>query len=168
MRKSLLLVATLFALTAVGTAQKVGHMNLGNLLAGMPEAGRADSTLVLYQKQESMKGDTLAKLFQAEYKVFVEAYNAGTLSTIQAQKRQEDLQKKQDVLKAYAQEVDQKVEILRKQLLQPILLKIDDAIRLVGKENNFSVIFDTSNGAMLFAQESEDVTPLVKKKLDIK
>ena len=44
MRKSLLLVATLFALTAVGTAQKVGHMNLGNLLAGMPEAGRADST----------------------------------------------------------------------------------------------------------------------------
>ena len=168
MRKSLLLIATLFALTAVSTAQKVGHMNLGNLLASMPEAGRADSTLVLYQKQESMKGDTLAKLFQAEYKVFVEAYNAGTLSSIQTQKRQEDLQKKQEVLKAYAQEVDQKVEILRKQLLQPILLKIDDAIKLVGKENNFSVIFDTSNGAMLFAQESEDVTALVKKKLEIK
>ena len=72
------------------------------------------------------------------------------------------------MLKAYAQEVDQKVEILRKQLLQPILMKIDDAIKLIGKENGFSVIFDTSNGAMLFAQESEDVTALVKKKLDIK
>lgn len=168
MRKSLLLVITFFALAVVGNAQKVGHMNLGNLLAAMPEAGRADSTLVLYQKQESMKGDTLAKLFQAEYKVFIEAYNAGTLSTIQTQKRQEDLQKKQEKLKIYAQEVDQKVEILRKQLLQPILLKIDDAIKLVGKENGFSFIFDTSNGTMLFAQESEDVTVLVKKKLDIK
>ncbi len=168
MRKSFLLVITLLALAVVGNAQKVGHMNLGNLLAGMPEAGRADSTLVLYQKQESMKGDTLAKLFQAEYKVFVEAYNAGTLSSIQTQKRQEDLQKKQEMLKAYAQEVEQKVEILRKQLLQPILLKIDDAIKLIGKENGFSFIFDTSNGAMLFAQESEDVTALVKKKLDIK
>lgn len=165
MRKVFFLVIIFFAFDVIGFAQKVGHMNLGNLISEMPEANRADSTLVIFQKQESLKGDTLAKVFQSEYKVFVEAYNAGTLSSIQAQKRQEDLQKKQEALKYYAEEIEQKIEVLRKQLLQPILLKIDNAIDLVGKENGFSVIFDTSNGSMLYALESEDVTELVKKKL---
>jgi outer membrane protein len=167
MRKFFLLVLIFSAFITVGNAQKLGHINLGNLIAEMPEAARADSTLVLYQKQESMKGDSIAVLFQKEYKVFVEAYNAGTLSATQAQKRQEELQKQQQIIQAYANDVQQKVEILRKQLLQPILAKLDDAIRAIGVENAYTAIFDTSEGAMLFALESEDVTPLVKKKLGL-
>ncbi len=167
MRKIFVSIYLLFTLSVVNYAQKLGHINLGNLIADMPDAAKADSTLVLYQKQESIKGDSAAAIFQKEYKVFVEAYNAGTLSAIQAQKRQEELQKQQQIIQAYQSEVQQKVEILRKQLLQPILIKIDDAIRAVGKENNYTVIFDTSGGTMLYAIESEDVTPLVKKKLGL-
>ncbi len=167
MRKLFLLVLIFSTCMTVGNAQKLGHINLGNLLSEMPEAARADSTLVLYQKQESLKGDSIAVLFQKEYKVFVEAYNAGTLSATQTQKRQEELQKQQQIIQAYANDVQQKVEILRKQLLQPLLNRLDDAIRAIGAENGYTAIFDTSGGSLLYAQESEDVTPLVKKKLGI-
>ena len=167
MKKTIFTVALVLA-AIVSNAQKIGHMNSGNLLAQLPEVAKADTGLVLYQKDLMLTGDTLAKAFEAEYKVFVEAYNAGTLSQQQTQKRQAELQKQQQKLQAYAQEVDQRVANLRRQLLQPVLTKLDEAIRAIAKENGYSFIFDTSTGGSLFAAESDDVTPLVKKKLGIK
>lgn len=168
MKKILLTGLVICVCILSGTAQKLGHINIGNIIADMPEAAKADSTLILYQKQESSKGDTLAKIFQKEYQVFVEAYNAGTLSPSQAQKRQEELRKNQAIIQNYAEEVRQKVEVLRKQLLQPILNQLDDIIRNIGKEGKYDIIFDASSGVFLFAQDSEDVAPLVRKKLGLK
>lgn len=165
MKKTIFIIA-LFLGAIVSNAQKIGHMNSGNFLAQLPEVARADSGLVLYQKDLMLTGDTLAKAFEVEYKVFVEAYNAGTLSQQQTQKRQAELQKQQQTLQSYAQQVDERVANLRRQLLQPILTKLDEAIRAIAKENGYSFIFDTSTGGSLFAAESDDVTPLVKKKYD--
>ncbi|NJN32903.1 MAG: OmpH family outer membrane protein [Saprospiraceae bacterium] len=146
----------------------MGHLNLGNLISLMPEAVRADSGLVLYRKDLLATGDTLAMAFEKEYKAFVEAYNAGTLSASQSQKRQESLQKQQQVLRAYAQEVEEKVTNLRRQLLEPILTRIDQAIKTLGKEGKYDVIFDSGTGSTLFAQDSEDLMPLLKQKLGLK
>ncbi len=166
--KKNIFIAVFFMSAVVCNAQKIGHMNSGNLLSLLPEVAKADTGIVLFQKDLMLTGDTLAKAFEAEYKVFIEAYNAGTLSQLQVQKRQAELQKQQQTLQAYAQQVDERVANLRKQLLQPILAKLDEAIRAVAKENGYSFIFDTSTGGSLYAAESDDITPLVKKKLDIK
>ncbi len=168
MRKITLLAIVLMSTIFTIQAQKIGHMNSGNLLAEMPETGRADSVLVIYQKQLAMKGDTLAKAFESEYKAFMGANNAGTLSKAQAQKRQEALQKQQQYLQGYSQDMEQKVGILRKQLLQPILGRLDAAIQNVGKEGKYEFILDTSSGSALFANETFDVTALVKQKLNLK
>jgi len=54
------------------------------------------------------------------------------------------------------------------QLLQPIIEKADKAIKEVGKENGYTYIFDLSRGSVVyFSEVSEDVLPLVKKKLGI-
>ena len=55
----------------------------------------------------------------------------------------------------------------RQELLAPILRRVDDAIREVGKENGFQFIFDESIGAILFDGNAEDVMPLVKAKLGL-
>jgi outer membrane protein len=165
--KKIVLTFFISALFSMTYAQKIGHMNSGNFLALLPETAKADSVLKIYQTDLMLKGDTLAKSFDTEYKAFVEAYNAGTLSAQQAQKRQEYLQKQQQLLQTYAQDVEEKVGILRKQLLQPILIRLDEALKIVAKENGYEMIFDTATGAALFAQDSDDVTPLVKKKMGI-
>ena len=44
-----------------------------------------------------------------------------------------------------------------------------DAINAVAKEKGYSYIFDsTPGGTLIFAQESDDILPLVKAKLGIK
>ena len=68
----------------------------------------------------------------------------------------------------YEQEVMQKVAKKREDLLRPILDKVDAAVKAVGKENGYGMIFDTSLfNFILSADESEDVMPMVKKKLGI-
>jgi outer membrane protein len=163
------LVCILITGASVATkAQKIGHLNSGNIIALMPDAAKADSGLVLYRNDLVAQGDSLGKVFEKEYKAFVEAYNAGTLTAVQSQKRQEELQKMQQTLQNYAQEIEQRVQNVRRQLLQPILAKLDVAIQAVGKENSYTIIFDTSNGSTLYAQDSDDVAALVKAKLGLK
>ncbi len=166
--KLVLVLTVLFMAVNTISAQKIGHLNSGNIIALMPDAAKADSGLVLYRGELVAKGDSAGKAFEKEYKAFVEAYNAGTLSQIQQQKRQEELQKQQQILQNYAQEIDQRIANLRRQLLQPILAKLDEALQAVGKEGGYQAIFDSSNGSTLFAQESDDVSALVKAKLGLK
>jgi outer membrane protein len=161
------LTVLLMAVQAV-SAQKIGHLNSGNILALMPDAAKADSGLVIYRNELVAKGDSAGKAFEKEYKAFVEAYNAGTLAQIQIQKKQEELQNAQKVLQNYAQEIDQRIANLRRQLLQPILVKLDEAVHAVGKEGGYQAIFDSSTGSTLFAQESDDVSAQVKAKLGLK
>jgi outer membrane protein len=48
------------------------------------------------------------------------------------------------------------------------LKKAEEAINSVAKENKFSYIFDASAGTLLYAQDSDDVMPMVKTKLGLK
>ena len=166
--KIVLVLTVLIMATQAISAQKIGHLNSGNILALMPDAAKADSGLVIYRNELIAKGDSAGKVFETEYKTFVEAYNAGTLSQIQLQKRQDDLKQKKEALQSYSQEIDQRIANLRRQLLQPILAKLDEALDAIGKEGGYQAIFDSSTGSTLFASESDDVTEMVKKKLGLK
>ena len=112
--KLVLVLTVLFMAATAISAQKIGHLNSGNIIALMPDAAKADSGLVLYRADLVAKGDSAAKAFEKEYKAFVEAYNAGTLAQVQIQKRQEALQKQQQTLQAYSQEIDQRIANLRR------------------------------------------------------
>ena len=54
------------------------------------------------------------------------------------------------------------------QLLKPIFEKADAAIKAIGKEGGFQMIFDSSTfNVLLFAEDSADIMPLVKAKLGL-
>jgi outer membrane protein len=167
MRK-LLIVALLLSITSMAFSQKIGHLNSGNVLALMPDVAKADSVLKIYQAQMMFKRDTIIKQFETEYQAYMGAKKAGTLSATQDQKRQESLQKQQQAIQQYSQGIEQNVETLKKQLLQPILNRLDVVLQAIGKEGGYQVIFDTSTGASLFANESEDIMVEVKKRLNLK
>lgn len=148
--------------------QKFGHLNSGNLLEQLPEVAVADSLLTKYQDSLSMKGQKMIEKFEIDYKAYIEEANKGTLPPVQAQQKEAALQKQQQDLEAYRNEMDEKLTIRRQAYLKPILAKVDVVIKAIGKENNYAFIFDTSTGGTLFALESEDITALVKAKLGLK
>ena len=56
------------------------------------------------------------------------------------------------------------------ELFQPIVIKVDKAIKEIGKENGFVYVFDTTQGTLLYFDEtkSTNIMPLAKAKLGLK
>ena len=168
MKKIALLFAFALLTLTSGIAQKYGHMNFGNLIAALPQTEQANKDLETYQKQLVAKGEEMAKALQTDFEKILADAQQGKLSPVQQQTAEADLQKRQNEIRAYEQEVMQKVEAKRQELLKPIFDKAEAAIKAVAQENGYELIFDTSVfNAILFAQDSDDVMPMVKAKMGV-
>lgn len=162
----LFLVMALASGTAL--AQKYGHLNFGSVVSLMPETKSANSTLETYREGLIAKGEAMAQQFQTQYGKFVADVQSGELSPVEQQKRQEALEKKQNEIITYEQVVQQQVETKRAELLQPIIQKVEKAVADVAQANGYVMVFDTSVfNAILFADQTDDLLPLVKTELDI-
>jgi outer membrane protein len=167
MKKSLILSVVFLILASVQSlqAQKFGHLNSAQLIEAHPKVAGANSELEAFRKSVMDPFEAKAKAFESKASFFMEEVNAGTLSKVTAQTRQEELQKEQQDLQTEQQQIEFSIMQKREQLLQPILTEIDSIIQVIGKEGSYTMIFDTSvSGALLFTQESDDLTSSIKAK----
>lgn len=147
---------------------KYGHMNYGNLLEQIPELKSGNTTLETFRNQLIKKGQDRAAKWEKEVKDFQAKAQAGELTGLQVKQAEEKLGKEQKAIAAMEQDVIDQVTKKRDEILKPILDKVDAAVKAVGKENGYSMIFDSSlYNFILSAEDSDDVTPLVKKKLGL-
>jgi len=103
--------------------------------------------------------------YQAKQQDAVAKQQNGTMSPVEEKQVLEDLQKKEQEIMKFEQEMQQKLGSKEQELLNPILEKVNNAIQSVAKDNSFQFIFDTSSGVLLYADESQDITAMVKAKL---
>lgn len=165
----------LFALILlVGTAiqsdaqQKFGHLNSSVLLTEMEDIKSANAQLETYQKQLMSKGQKMLTDLQAKVQAYRQEYESGSLSALQAQNKEGEIQKDQEAIRAYEVDMQQKIAAKRETLYKPLLDKVKAAIEKIGKENGYTMIFDTSvPGAIVHAEMSDDITAIVKAELGI-
>ncbi len=169
MKKILLLSAVLFvSLVSVQAQKQYGHLNFGNLIAQMPEAVAANDSLEIMQATMVATGETMAQQFQRDASAFIKAVQGGGLTPVKQKEQQAALEKRQLEIQNYEQVIINTIGKKRNQMLKPIVARAQAAIDEVAKENGFVMIFDTSIfGAIMYAQDTEDVLPLVKAKLGI-
>lgn len=164
---TIILSLTYLISTAQDASQKYGHVNSGNLLTQLPEVKQADESLKIVQDSFQTIEKGLLEIFEKEYVAFVKQANAGELPKLQIQKKQQEFQAKEEEIKTLRNKAQLEMISRRQVLLDPILKKMQDAVNDVAKEKGFTYIFDISSGALLFANESEDIEALVKAKLGI-
>lgn len=162
---TLILATGLFS-AQLATAQKFGHINSALIIEKHPDVDSANIHLESFRKSLSDPFEVKARAFQSKYQFYLEEMQAGTLSKVSAQSRQEALQKEQDELKTEEQQIQFAIMQKREQLLQPMLAEVDSVIQAVGKEGKYTLIFDSSvAGALLYAIESEDLTALIQSRI---
>lgn len=151
------------------SAQKYGHLNLGNLMELLPEVAVADSVLADFRDSLFISGQLKAKRFEEKAKAFMQKRDQGELTRLQEEEQAAALEKEQQALAQLEDTVMKQVQAKRGEYLDPILRKIDNAISAVGKENGYAMIFDTSiPNTVLFVTDGDDVQDLVLKKLGLK
>ncbi len=148
-------------------AQKFGYLNSSQLLAELPSVREADSQLEVYQKQLISAGENMVKQFQANLEAYNKDVNEGVLSQIQMKDRETKLATEQQNIQNYEFEVQQKITKKREELYQPILDKVRNAVTELGTSEGYTMIFDSSAGAILHANDSENVMDKVKAKLGL-
>lgn len=156
-------------LTMTAQAQKFGFVNSGSILEGMPQVKEAESNLEALGKQLQAKGEKMMQDFQLKYQELERKVQAGEITPKAQETETAMLEEERNKILAYDQDMQKQLGDKREALLAPILDQVKTAIDAVAKENGYTYIFDGSPGVgvILYADESTNVTPLVKTKLGI-
>lgn len=167
MKKLLLLVtAILFAqcFTNVFAQTKIGYINVDEIFALMPETRKADSTLAAYQKDLA---DTYASQ-EAELNDAIEKFikDSLTMTAVAKDAKRIDLQTRVSGMSKKKQDFNTAFENEKAKQIKPIQDKLLATIKAVAKENGYNHVL-YKDQAIVFP-ETDDITPLVKKKLGIK
>jgi outer membrane protein len=148
-------------------AQKFGYMNSAAIMSEVPEVKQAESNLKAYQEQLGKQGQQKVEALQAKYQDLARKEKQGEIAPKVLQEQADKLKLEEEELAKLEQEMQGQLAQKREALLQPILDKINKAIQAVAKENGYAYIFDASAGMLLYADESTDVSPLVRTKLGL-
>lgn len=156
-------------MTATAYAQKIGYVDSGSLLSLMPKVKEAESNLETLGKQLQAKGQKMMQDFQVKYQDLERRAQAGDIAPKDQEAQVALLKDEENKILQFEQEMQTQLATKREELLAPILDEVRNAIQAVAKENGYTYIFDGSPGVgvLLYADESTNVTSMVKAKLNI-
>ena len=165
LKLSVLLLA-IFTTQLNAQSVKFGHINSTQLLQSMPDTKNADSVV---QKFGSSL-DTQLKTMTAEYQGKVADYKAKEQSMADPIKdaKLKEISDLEQRIQDFQESAQASIQKKKEETYSPIIKKAEDAIHAIAKEKAYSYIFDTSVGAFLYAQDSDDIMSLVKQKLGLK
>jgi outer membrane protein len=164
---AILLVAT--ALTPAGNklqAQtKFGYISLSEMITGMPEYKKADSSMIDYQSALNQNFEDMKREFN-EKDSLLSSKDTARYTRAQIEIKRKQLGELYMKLQGYQQQAGQLYQQKQQDLMAPIQKKAADIVQTVAKENGYTYVF--LKDALLVSPPADDLLPLVKKKLGMK
>ena len=164
----LIFVTALAGQSAMAQNFKFGHINSDELIQSMPEYDSATVKLEKFRKELLNALD----LMTVEFNTKNESYQkeSKNLSDIVKQTKEQELIDMQKRIQDFQGNAQQQLQNKQTEVFQPIYVKVDKAIKDIGKENGFLYVFDVAKGALLYFDEAKsiNVLSLVKTKLGLK
>jgi outer membrane protein len=167
-KTSFILLLILTATSVPAFAQKpskFGHVNAAELINLMPERKTAMARMDTVTKEMEKQLQEMAAEFRAKQEKYVA--DAPKLTDLLKADREAELQNLSTRIQNFQQQAEESLQGKQQELMDPIISKAKKAIEQVAKENGYTYIFDTSTGALLFWEESDNVINMVKKKLNL-
>lgn len=150
------------------TQGKIGHLNSDELVRAMPETDSINKILSDLEAEYRKIGEELG----VAYNRALEAYNTQleALKPIEKKLKETELLDMQKRIQTFTTDSENEYQKRRQELYGPVLLRAQNAIQQVGKENGFQYVIDSAQGFLLFIPDDESLNllPLVMQKLGIK
>lgn len=160
-----LVIAALMVTATMAQAQKFGYINSQALLAEMPEVKQAEANLDALKKQLQKKGQQMLTSLEAKYKELQRKEAQGELSPKQLEGEAQTIKAEEVKIGQFEQDMQKQLLTKQEELMKPVIDRINNAIQSVAKEGSYTYIFDAVGGFILYADDNQDVTALVKAKL---
>jgi len=162
---SILAILPLSLMAQNGTELKFGHVNAQEIIMQMSQMKDAQTQIEALSKQYETEITKMTEELQKKAQDFQGLKDVDDAIKKSRQDELVALNQRIDLVKQTASEQVQKKQ---ETLVAPIVELVKKAINEIGSENGFFYIFDSSIPAILYySPKSEDITPLLKKKLNI-
>lgn len=145
---------------------KFGHLDYGEIIKVMPGIDTVQKVVADMQAELQATGEEMAKEFQKKNEEYQQMVSKGTSSPAVLKIKEDELTNMYQRIQDFSQSAEQDLQAKQMELLKPFQEKILEAIKEVGKEFNFTYIFDTS--MLTYYEQGEDISAKVKQKLGIK
>ena len=161
-----LVLAVLMIAGSQAQAQtKIGYISLTELVASMPDAKKADSSLAEYSTALNQNFEDQKREFN-EQDSLLSSKDTIKYSKAILEIKRKNLVEMYQKLQGYQQQASQLYQQKRDALISPIQQKAVQAVQTVAKESGYTYVF--VKDALLSSPPADDLLPLVKKKLGIK
>jgi len=164
-----ILLVTAFLLSGTnGFAQnyKFGHINTNELFTLMPERDSAQQILQNFAKELEKQLEIMRVELNNKYNDYINEQE--NLTALIKQTKEQEINDLDQRIRGFETTAQQELQRKEAELFQPIYEKASNAIQEVAKENKFTYIFDLAARPLIyFSEDSENILPLVKKKLGI-
>jgi len=146
---------------------KLGHINSQEVLTLMPERAEIEKTLAALQTQWEGELVKMREEYYAKIKEFQD--KQATMPASIKEARQSEIAEIEQRITTFNQTASTDLQKKQQELFTPVIDKVKKAINEVGAENNYTYIFDLSTQGIIYqSPKSNDIAPLVKKKLGLK
>ena len=168
MKKAFTLVVLAIVLFAAGNRaqgqNKIGHISLSDIILAMPEAKKADTALQQFREALVQSAQDKSAAFDDAVAKFYK--DSATMTSSVKEVKRKSLQDQMQAMQGEDQRIQQELQKKQQEMSEPIQKKALDAVTAVAKENGYSYVFVKE--ALLVAPPSDDIAPLVRKKLGLK
>ncbi|MDG2370131.1 MAG: OmpH family outer membrane protein [Flavobacteriales bacterium] len=155
-------VLAIALISSTGISQKLGHLNSQTIMVEMPDYESAKKELELYRTEKTKELEMYQKLFQESLQNYEQ--EKGTLTADAIQRKETQLMEKQQKIEKIAYDAENEMQQKEQVLLQQIMKKVSEAVKIVADKNNYDYIFDLSS--VLYAG-GENIEDLVRKQLGL-
>jgi outer membrane protein len=162
-RVIVMLVIALMGSAVTVNAQKIGHINTGELLAVMPETKKAQEK---FQKSQDSLNNVYAELIK-EFREQDSIFGADSAKWTPAKRdiKRNDLGNLYTKVQGYQNEAQQYLQQREQEVFTPVQKVALEAIQTVAKANGYTYIFNKE--VLYVSPTADDILPLVKKYLKI-
>lgn len=165
---SVIVILFLFAGSSNSFAQsniKLGHVDFAALYGMMPGLDSVKTVFETYNK--SVQEQFAAMQTELENKFMDYQANVDGMSEIIRATKEAEINDLKERLDAFEAQATQDLQDKEMELTSPIIEQARKAVEDVAKENGYTYVFNSTEGLLLYATPSDDITEMVKTKLGI-
>lgn len=167
MIKKIVLVLLLALPLSVMAQEKFAYVNIQDIFQVMPELSDVEKSIADLNEQYRRELEKMYEEYYAKAKEYQD--NIDTMAESIKARRQSEIVDIEKRIGTFQQTANEELQRKQMELINVLRDKIMKATAEVGAENNYTYIFDISAQAIAYqSPKAVDVTPLVKKKLNIK
>ena len=164
---TLIVIASVICGSTMHAQNSIAFVNSLELINSLPDKKSAAERLNKLSDNYKQELQIMQNEYNKKYSDFI-TYQESLAESIKLRRMQEltDLENRiQNFTKLAQKDIDEHEQLL----LEPIKVKINDAVKAVGIEQNFSVIYDLDDSGIIFiSPNAVDANLMVKAKLGVR